>query len=124
MVIKIVVGSISDVKVSRLGEQYMYRWLFRNKMEVYEYQDTILHGKLATYDGIWMTDGSYNVNRISAYSAFRRAQYGRADQRLPAKVEEELEGRSSGISANASYRRNIFNTSDLSNVSDNGWLTR
>ncbi|HEX3934108.1 MAG TPA: phospholipase D-like domain-containing protein, partial [Puia sp.] len=30
VVIKIVVGSISDVKVSRLGEQFMYRWLFKN----------------------------------------------------------------------------------------------
>ena len=91
VVIKIVVGSISDVKVSRLGEQYMYRWLFRNKMEVYEYQDTILHGKLATYDGIWMTDGSYNVNRISAYASVELNM----DVRNPVfamKVEEELEG--------------------------------
>ena len=91
VVIKIIVGSISDVKVSRLGEQYMYRWLFKNKMEVYEYQETILHGKLATYDGIWMTDGSYNVNRISAYASVELNM----DVRNPVfatKVEEELEG--------------------------------
>jgi cardiolipin synthase A/B len=90
VVIKIVVGSISDVKVSRLGEQFMYRWLFKNKMEVYEYQDTVLHGKLATYDGIWMTDGSYNVNRISAYASVELNM----DVRNPVfamKVEEELE---------------------------------
>jgi cardiolipin synthase len=88
--IKIVVGSISDVKISRLGEQFMYRWLFRNKMEVYEYQDTILHGKLATYDGVWMTDGSYNVNRISAYASVELNLDVR-DPVFAMKVEEELE---------------------------------
>jgi cardiolipin synthase len=91
VVIKIIVGHVSDVKVSRLGEQYMYRWLFRNNMQIYEYQDTILHGKMATYDGIWMTDGSYNVNRISAYASVELNM----DVRNPifaTKVEEELEG--------------------------------
>jgi cardiolipin synthase len=67
--IRIIVGGISDVPISRLAEQYMYRWLFRNKMRVFEYQDTVLHGKMATYDGIWVTDGSYNVNQISAYAS-------------------------------------------------------
>lgn len=67
--ISIIVGSVSDVRISRLAEQYMYRWLFRNHIEVYEYQKTILHGKMATYDGKWMTDGSYNVNKISAYAS-------------------------------------------------------
>ena len=91
VIIKIIVGSVSDVKVSRLGEQFMYRWLFRNKMQVYEYQDTVLHGKMATYDGVWMTDGSYNVNRISAYASVELNM----DVRNPVfamQVEEELEG--------------------------------
>ena len=89
VVIKIVVGSISDVKVSRLAEQYMYRWLFRNKMQVFEYQDTILHGKMATYDGVWMTDGSYNVNRISAYASVELNMDVR-NNAFAASVEEEL----------------------------------
>lgn len=67
--IKIIVGGVSDVKISRLAEQYMYRWLFRNHIEVYEYQDTVLHGKMAACDSEWMTIGSYNVNKISAYAS-------------------------------------------------------
>jgi cardiolipin synthase len=67
--IRIIVGGVSDVPISRLAEQYMYRWLFRNKIRVFEYQDTVLHGKMATYDGQWVTDGSYNVNQISAYAS-------------------------------------------------------
>lgn len=91
VVIKIIVGSISDVRISRLGEQFMYRWLFRNNMEVYEYQETVLHGKLATYDGVWVTDGSYNVNRISAYASVELNMDVR-DPVFATKVEEELEG--------------------------------
>jgi cardiolipin synthase A/B len=67
--IRIIVGAVSDVKISRLAEQYMYRWLFANQIEVYEFQGTVLHGKMAAYDGLWMTNGSYNVNRISAYAS-------------------------------------------------------
>jgi cardiolipin synthase len=88
--IRIIVGGVSDVKISRFGEQFMYRWLFKNNMKVYEYQDTILHGKLATYDGIWMTDGSYNVNRISAYASVELNMDVR-NSPFVAKVDEELE---------------------------------
>ena len=90
VVVKIIVGSISDVKISRLAEQYMYRWLFRNNMQVYEYQDTILHGKMATYDGKWMTNGSYNVNKISAYASVELNMDVR-DDAFATHVEQELE---------------------------------
>jgi cardiolipin synthase len=88
--IKIIVGGQSDVRIARLAEQYMYRWLFKNKIEIYEYQDTILHGKMATYDGIWMTDGSYNVNRISAYASVELNMDVR-NEPFAASVEKELE---------------------------------
>lgn len=90
VVIRIVVGGVSDVKISRLAEQFMYRWLFRHNMQVYEYQDSVLHGKLATYDGIWMTDGSYNVNRISAYASVELNMDVR-NEAFATKVEAELE---------------------------------
>lgn len=90
VVVKIIVGSVSDVKISRLAEQYMYRWLFRNKMQVFEYQDTVLHGKMAAYDGIWMTNGSFNVNRISAYASVELNMDVR-NTPFAICVEEELE---------------------------------
>ncbi len=67
--IRVILAGVSDVKVARLAEQYMYRWMFRNNIEIYEYRETVLHGKLATYDGKWVTVGSYNVNNISAYAS-------------------------------------------------------
>jgi cardiolipin synthase len=88
--IKIIVGAVSDVAISRLAERYMYDWLFRNKIRVFEYQDTVLHGKMATYDGVWVTDGSYNVNQISAYASVELNMDVRNDA-FAACVEKELE---------------------------------
>jgi cardiolipin synthase len=89
--IRIIVGAVSDVKIARLAEQYMYSWLFRNGIEVYEYQGTVLHGKMAAYDGIWMTNGSYNVNRISAYASVELNMDVRNNE-FAALVEADLEG--------------------------------
>jgi cardiolipin synthase A/B len=89
--IRIIVGGVSDVKVARLAEQYMYRWLFANNIHVYEYQGTVLHGKMATYDGVWMTNGSYNVNRISAYASVELNMDVRNNE-FAALAEADLEG--------------------------------
>ncbi|MEQ9413933.1 MAG: phospholipase D-like domain-containing protein, partial [Cyclobacteriaceae bacterium] len=36
---------------------------------IYEYNKTILHGKLAICDDDWITLGSFNVNDISTYAS-------------------------------------------------------
>jgi cardiolipin synthase A/B len=67
--IKLILAGISDVKIAKSAERYMYNWLFRNKIEVFEYRPCVLHGKVAVYDNKWATIGSYNVNIISAYAS-------------------------------------------------------
>jgi len=47
----------------------MYDWLLRNNIELYEYQPTVLHAKIAVCDCEWLTIGSYNINNISAYAS-------------------------------------------------------
>jgi cardiolipin synthase len=47
----------------------MYNWLLKNKIEIYEYKKTVLHGKLSTYDDKFVTVGSYNINNVSAYAS-------------------------------------------------------
>ena len=69
VIIKVVQAGTSDVALSKYAERYMYRWLLRNKVEIYEYQKTVLHGKIAVCDDQWMTVGSYNVNNLSAYAS-------------------------------------------------------
>ena len=67
--IKLILAGISDVMVAKYAERYMYNWLFRNSIELYEYKPCVLHGKVAVYDKQWSTIGSYNVNIISAYAS-------------------------------------------------------
>ena len=66
---KILVAGISDVFLSKHAERYMYRWLLRNRVEIYEYHKGILHGKVAAYDNKWATVGSFNFNYISTYAS-------------------------------------------------------
>jgi cardiolipin synthase len=67
--VKLILAGISDVMVAKNAERYMYAWLLKNKIEVYEYKPCVLHGKVAVYDSQWATIGSYNVNIISAYAS-------------------------------------------------------
>lgn len=67
--ISVIVAGTSDILVAKNAEKWMYDWLLRNGMELYEYNKKILHGKLALCDDKWMTIGSYNINNISAYAS-------------------------------------------------------
>jgi cardiolipin synthase A/B len=94
--IRVIMGHYSDVVLSRLAEQYMYRWLLRNNIEIYEYLPKIVHSKLAMYDGKWLTVGSYNVNNISAYASIElnldvnNPQFvSKVDQRLERIMEQD-----------------------------------
>ena len=67
--IKLILAGISDVMVAKNAERFMYHWLFKQNIDVYEYKPCVLHGKLAVYDRSWATVGSYNLNIISAYAS-------------------------------------------------------
>lgn len=67
--IKVIIAGPSDIMLAKYAERWMYDWLLRNKIELYEYQPTILHAKVAVCDSEWITIGSYNVNDISAYAS-------------------------------------------------------
>jgi cardiolipin synthase A/B len=67
--VKLILAGSSDVLTAKYAERYMYRWLLKNNIEIYEYQKSVLHGKMAVYDDKWATVGSYNVNSISAYAS-------------------------------------------------------
>lgn len=67
--IQVILAGISDIPFSKDAERFLYRWLLRQGIEIYEYQKTVLHGKMAVCDGEWMTIGSYNVNDLSAHAS-------------------------------------------------------
>ncbi|MEQ8363520.1 MAG: phospholipase D-like domain-containing protein [Cyclobacteriaceae bacterium] len=67
--VTVIVAGISDVKIAKMAERFMYEWLLSNGIKIYEYNKTILHGKLAICDDDWITLGSFNVNDISTYAS-------------------------------------------------------
>lgn len=67
--IQVILAGMSDVMLAKYAERYLYAWMLRNGVEVYEYKGSMLHAKVAVRDGHWMTIGSYNVNNISAYAS-------------------------------------------------------
>ena len=67
--IRVVTAGPSDIMLVKNAERWMYDWLLRNNIELYEYQKTVLHAKVAVCDREWLTIGSYNINNISAYAS-------------------------------------------------------
>ncbi len=67
--IKVIVAGKSDVMVSKNAERWLYDWLLRNNIEIYEYEAAVLHAKTAVFDSEWTTIGSYNINVLSAYTS-------------------------------------------------------
>jgi cardiolipin synthase len=87
--IKVIVAGKSDVMISKNAERWLYDWLLRNNIEVYEYEPSVLHAKAAVCDGEWVTLGSYNINNLSAYTSIEL----NVDVRKPAfakQVEQTL----------------------------------
>jgi cardiolipin synthase A/B len=67
--IKLILSGISDIKLSQRATYHIYNKLLRNNIELYEYQNSVLHGKAAVVDGHWTTIGSFNLNNLSAFGS-------------------------------------------------------
>lgn len=67
--IKIVLAAESDAPIFKRATRFLYDYLLRNNIKLYEYLPSNLHAKVATVDGNWCTIGSYNLNHISDYGS-------------------------------------------------------
>ena len=88
--ITVILAGVSDIKLAKLAERYMYEWLLLRNITIYEYTETILHGKLAICDRKWTTLGSFNVNDISTYASVE-LNLDVADPRFASEVYQYLE---------------------------------
>jgi cardiolipin synthase len=67
--IKIVLSAESDAPVFKRATNFLYDFILRNNIRIYEYLPSNLHAKVATVDGLWSTIGSYNLNHLSDYGS-------------------------------------------------------
>jgi cardiolipin synthase A/B len=67
--ITIVLAAQSDAVVFKSATNFLYDFILRNNIKIYEYLPSNLHAKVATVDGKWSTIGSYNLNHLSDYGS-------------------------------------------------------
>jgi cardiolipin synthase len=67
--IKIVLAAESDAPMFKRATNFLYDFILRNNIKIYEYLPSNLHAKVATVDGEWCTIGSYNMNHLSDYGS-------------------------------------------------------
>jgi cardiolipin synthase len=67
--IKIVLSAESDAPMFKRATNFLYDFILRNNIKIYEYLPSNLHAKVATVDGKWTTIGSYNINHLSDYGS-------------------------------------------------------
>jgi cardiolipin synthase len=66
--VKIVIPATSDTTLGIKASHWIYDYLLRNKIEIYEYTRTMLHAKVCVADNQWAAFGSYDLNNLSRYS--------------------------------------------------------
>jgi cardiolipin synthase len=64
--IRVILTRNTDVKLVKLASDYLYRFLLRNGIRVFESNERMVHGKVAVVDDTFVTIGSYNQNNLSA----------------------------------------------------------
>ena len=67
--IRIVLSAESDEPLVKRATNFLYDFILRNNISIYEYLPSNLHAKVATVDGNWSTIGSYNMNHLSDYGS-------------------------------------------------------
>jgi cardiolipin synthase A/B len=67
--IQIVLAAESDAPMFKRATNFLYDFILRNNIKIYEYLPSNLHAKVATVDGRWSTIGSYNLNHLSDYGS-------------------------------------------------------
>lgn len=65
--VKIILAGRSDVASVMLAENYLFAFYLRNKIKLYQWTDSVMHGKAMIVDNEWATIGSYNINFLSRY---------------------------------------------------------
>lgn len=67
--IKLILSGNSDLPLTRRATCFLYGNLLKYNIELYEWNQSVLHGKVAVIDGNWSTIGSFNLNNLSSYGS-------------------------------------------------------
>lgn len=60
--VKLLLAGESDVPGVNYATQWLYDWLLRHGVEIFEWRNGVLHAKTAVFDEQWCTVGTYNFD--------------------------------------------------------------
>jgi cardiolipin synthase len=60
-------GTTTDQNLAAVASEYFYNWYLQTGINIYEWDKSIIHGKIAVIDSSWVSIGSYNHNFLSRY---------------------------------------------------------
>ncbi len=63
--VRLILPRISDWPSYILASEYLYAYFLKHNVEIYQWKNSVLHGKMATVDGHFATVGSFNLNYTS-----------------------------------------------------------
>lgn len=89
--VRLILPTFSDWPSYILASEYLYAYFLKNGVEIYQWERSILHGKLASIDGVWATVGSYNLNYTS-YQQNLEININIYSKEFTKKLNEEIEG--------------------------------
>jgi cardiolipin synthase len=87
--ISVVFSAESDAPMFKRATEFLYDFILRNNIRIYEYLPANLHAKVATVDGKWSTIGSYNLNHLSDYASVE-INAGILDEKFTQQFDEVL----------------------------------
>lgn len=67
--IQLILSGISDLPMTQRASCYLYSKLLKHNIELYEWHQSVLHGKAMIVDSSWSTIGSFNLNNLSSYAS-------------------------------------------------------
>jgi cardiolipin synthase A/B len=67
--VKIILSSLSDLPVVMWATKFLYGSLLKQGIELYEWEKSVLHGKLTVVDNQLALIGSFNLNHLSSYGS-------------------------------------------------------
>ena len=106
--VRLLLGKYSDVGLALRATRFLYDWLLREGMEVYEFKEGVLHAKIFVADNCWVSVGSYNLNYLSAFTSLELnldiadADFG---QQVAGELEKILEMRCEHIDQHIHLQR-------------------
>lgn len=67
--IQLILSGQSDLPMTRRASCFLYSKLLKQNIELFEWNQSVLHGKAMIVDGHWSTIGSFNLNNLSSYAS-------------------------------------------------------